>query len=83
MQKKVVDKLVKEFSENIDENKLIYNRTYYENVCNSCTIYVVLLVIFFIISRDISCVFVYFYWYLKKDNANITNINANTETIIN
>ena len=77
MQKKVVDKLVKEFSENIDENKLIYNRTYYENVCNSCTIYV------FIISRDISCVFVYFYWYLKKDNASITNINANTETVIN
>ena len=85
MQKKVVDKLVKEFSENIDENKLIYNRTLndYENVCNSCTIYVVLLVIFFIISRGMSCVFVYFYWYLKKDNANITNINANTETVIN
>ena len=23
-----------------------------------------------------------FYWYLKKDNANITNINADTDTVI-
>ena len=41
----------------------------------------VLLVIYFIINIRISCVFVYFYWYLKRDNANITNIDANTETV--
>ena len=35
MQKKLVDKLVEECSENIDGNEMIHND--YENVCNSCT----------------------------------------------
>ena len=71
--KRLIDKLVKECSENIDGNKLIYNRTLnnYGNVCNFCKVCIVLLVIFFIISLCINCAFVYFYWYLKKDNANI------------
>ena len=82
--KRLVDKLVEECSENIDENKLIYNKTLndFGNRCNSCTIYIALLVIFFIISIGISCTFVYFYWYLKKDNTRITNINVNIETVI-
>ena len=49
----------------------------YGNVCNSCTIYIVLLVIVVLLLA-----FVYFYWYLKKDNANTANINANSETLI-
>ena len=43
---KLVDKLVKECSENIDGNKMIHNQTLdviplndYKKVCNSCTIY--------------------------------------------
>ena len=54
----------------------------YEKVCNSCTICIVLSAIFFIISISISSVFIYFHWYLKKDNTIITNINANTETVV-
>ena len=78
---RLIDKLVEECSENIDGNELIYNATLNDHgkVCSSCTVYMVLLVIFFIISIGISCAFIYFYWYLKKD---ITNINANTETVI-
>ena len=38
----------------------------YKKVCNSCTIYIVLFAIFFIIRICISSVFVYFHWYLKK-----------------
>ena len=34
-------------------------------VCNSCTIYVVLLAIFFIISINISTAFIYFHWYFS------------------
>ena len=81
--KRLVDKLLEECSENIDENKFV-NVTLndYKNVCWSCTIYIVLLVIFFKCLIVISCDFVYFYWYLKKGNANVTNINANTETVI-
>ena len=65
---KLVDKLAEECSENIDGNKMIYNGTVndYRNVCNSCTIYIILLVIFLIISISISSVFIHFHWYLKK-----------------
>ena len=82
--KRLVKKLIEECSENIDGNRLIYNRTLngYGNLCNSCTIYIALLVIFFIISIGISCAFVYFYWYLKKSDTDVININANTEAVI-
>ena len=49
--KRLFDKLVEECSENIDGNKMIYNGTLnviplnnYEKICNSCTVYIVLLV---------------------------------------
>ena len=38
----------------------------YKKICSSCVVYIVLFVVFLITS--IGCVFVYFYWYLKKDN---------------
>ena len=61
--KRLDDKLVEECSENIDENKLTYNRTLnvYRNVCNSCTICTVLSVMLFIISISISSVSIYFH----------------------
>ena len=82
--KKLVDKLVEECSENIRENEIIHNGTLndYENVCNSCRIYIVLFVIAFLIIIDISSAFIYFHWYLKKSSTNITNINPGTETLI-
>ena len=72
-----IDRLVEECSENIDENEMIYNATLndYGKVCNSCTIYRALLVIFFIISISISSAFIYFHWCLKKDNTKYWNIN--------
>ena len=58
--KKLVDRLVEECSENIDGNKMIYDGTLndYGKLCNSCTVYIVLLVISFIISINISSVFI-------------------------
>ena len=64
---------------------MIYNTTLnnYGKVCNSCTIYLVLLVIFFIINTGNSTAFIYFHWYLKRSNANtITNVDTNTGTAI-
>ena len=60
--KKLVDKLVEKCSENIDENEIIYNGTLnnYENVCNSCTIYIVLLAIAFLIIIGISSAYFLF-----------------------
>ena len=94
---KLVDKLVKECSENIDGNKMLHNETLdiiplndYTKVCNSCTIYIVLFAVFFITSICLSSVFIYFHCYLKKDNVqeylqkNNTTIkfNSGTQTTI-
>ena len=66
MQKKIVDELVKECSENIDGNEMIYDTTLNEKVCNSCTIDIVLLVIFFTVNISNSSLFIYCLWYLKR-----------------
>ena len=75
---KCTNNIIEKCNENIDEkklhtNKMIYSSTLndYEKICSSCergscTIYIVFLVIFFIISVSISSVFIYFHWYLKK-----------------
>ena len=78
--KKLVDKLVEECSENIDRNEIIHND--YGNVCSSCIIYIVLIVIAFLIIIGISSGFIYFHRYLKKNNAITTNINPGTKTVI-
>ena len=81
--KKLVDKLVEECTENINKKELHSNEINdYEKICNSCSVYIVLLVIFFILRISISSVFIYFHWYLKKSNTGITNINPSTETVI-
>ena len=69
----LIDELVEEFSENVDGSEMIYNSILnaillndYRKICNSCTVYIILLAIFFIISISISSVFIYFHWYLKR-----------------
>ena len=79
--KKIVDKLVEECSENINGNEMIYNENLNANVCNYCTIYIVLFVIFLIISISISTVFIYFHWFFKKDNIRV-KFNTNNQTTI-
>ena len=62
---------------------MIYNRTLnnYRKVCKSCTICIMLLVIVFLIIIVINSAFIYFHWYLKKDNTIVYNINSNTQTV--
>ena len=78
LQNNLVDKLVEECSGNIDENEMIYNKTLNENVRNSCTIYIVLLVIAFLII--ISSAYFYFHCYLKRSNTNVITINGKYQT---
>ena len=73
--KRITDKLVEECSKNINENEILYNETLdvipfnvCENVCNSCMVYVVLFLVILITSICICSVFIYLYWYLRKDN---------------
>ena len=72
--KRLIDKLAEECSEDINGNEMIYN---YDKVCSSCTIYKMLLVIFFIISICISSAFIHLHWCLKRSNAGV-NIEAGT-----
>ena len=75
--RKIIGSLVEECSKNIDENEMIYNETLngitlndYKKLCDPCTLHIVLFVVFLVTSIVISSVFIYFYWYSKK---NITN----------
>ena len=64
----LVGKLAEECTDVIDEDK-IYNKTLNvtsSNDCASCTLYVVLFVVFLSTSVIISGVFVYLHWYKKK-----------------
>ena len=50
-----------------------------KKMCNSCVIYIVIFAVFFITSICISSVFIYFHWYLRKDNVRI-KFNPGTQT---
>ena len=52
----------------IHPNKMIYNSVlnHYDKIFSSCTVYIVLFVIFFVISISISSVFISFYWDSKR-----------------
>ena len=77
--KRLIDKLVEESSENIDKNGMIYNSTLkdYEKICISCTVYLVLFLIAFLMIIGISSAYFYFHWYLIKD---FTHVKFNTNT---
>ena len=78
--KKLVDKLVSECTENVEEVKLTKITSAEDenkHKCNSCTLYIVLFSIIFIINIGIGSYFLYFDWYLKKD---VTGIKFGTCT---
>ena len=66
--KLLTDKLVEKRSEDISRNVTIYNATLYnyQKVCESCMLYIILLIITFIIIMCIGSIFQYFYWYPTK-----------------
>ena len=66
--KSLIDKLIEKCSENIHEKELHSNEINdYEKICSSCGVYIVLLVLFFMLSISISSIFICFHWYLKKE----------------
>ena len=55
--KRLIDKLVEECSKNIDEKELHSNEINdYEKICSSYSVYILLLVIFFILKISISSI---------------------------
>ena len=78
--KKLVDKLIEECTENIDEIK-ITSKNEHENKCSSCTVYMVLFSIFFIISIGIAVYFVY-YKYMSRKEKNVSKYDYIYQTTI-
>ena len=68
--KKLVDKLVEKFTENIEEVNLAgINSAKYKNKCSYCTLHIVLFSIIFTINIGINTYFVY-YKYINCDKEN-------------
>ena len=73
--KKIIDKLMEECSENIDENKMLYNETLDitsssdNKTSDSYIVYIVLFSVFLIISISMT-IYVYFFLYLKNRSTN-------------
>ena len=69
--KKIVDKLVDECTEIVEEvkpAKIFLAENENGNKYSSCTLYIVLMIIFFTIFTGITTYFVYYNWSLIKNN---------------
>ena len=67
--KKIIDKLVGEFTENVEEvkvAKIALAEDESKQKRSSCTLYIVLFSITFTVNIGIGSYFLYFHWYLKK-----------------
>ena len=78
--KELTDKLVKECSEDINGDEVVYNMTLnnYGKVCNSCAIYMVLLVLFFATTIAISDAFLFSLVIQTIFIGNSKEVNTNT-----
>ena len=74
--KKIIDKLIEEPSENVDENKMLYNDILdiislrdNNKTSDSCIVYIVLFSVFLMINISMA-IYVYFFIYLKNKSTN-------------
>ena len=74
--KKIIDKLMEECSENIDENKMLYNETLdiisssdNNKASDSCIVHIVLFSVFLIINISMA-IHISFFVYLKNKSTN-------------
>ena len=71
----IIDKLIEECSENIDENKMLYNKildivsSSDNKTSDFCIVYIVLFSVLLIINISI-VIYVYFFIYLKNRSTN-------------
>ena len=80
--KKIVDKLIDEFTETIEEVKLAkitLTENENENKYSSCRVYIVLMIVVFIIFIGITIYFVYYNWSLIKNNVSCIKFSTRKE----
>ena len=83
--KKLIDKLVDEYTETIEEMKLAkitLPENESENKYSSCTMYIVLMMLIFTIFTVITTYFVYYIWSLIKNNVSCIKFGFHKETKI-
>ena len=86
--KKLVDKLIDEWTETIEEEKLakITSMELYsaenENKYSSCKVYIVLMIVVITIFTGITIYFVYYNWFMIKNNVSCLKFNTHRETKI-
>ena len=69
--KKLVDKLIDEYTETIEEvklSKITLAENKNENKYSSCRVYIVLMIVIFTFFNGITIYFVYYNWSLNKSN---------------
>ena len=78
MQKKLTDKLINDCTKTIEETKLV-NITFTENEnnykCDSCIVYIVLMIVAFTISTGITVYLIYCNWSLINNNIHCIKFN--------
>ena len=85
MQKKLVNKLIDECTEPTEEVKLAkktFAENENENKYSSCTVYTILMIVLFTIFTGITICFVYYNWFLIKNNVSCIKFNTHKETKI-
>ena len=83
--KKLVDQLVDECTETIEEVKLAkitFAEKERENKYSSCTVYIVLMIVFFTVFTGITIYFVYYNWSFIKNNISCIKFGIRKETKI-
>ena len=81
MQKKIVNKLIKECTENVEEVKITLAEDKNKHKSSSCTLYIVLFLVIFTANVGIGNYFLCFYFYLKKDVIRV-KFGTRTQTTI-
>ena len=83
--KKLVDKLIDECTETIEElksAKTAFAEIENENKYSSCEVYIVLMIVIFTIFTGITIYFVYYNWWLIKNNVSCIKFSTHKETKI-
>ena len=83
--KKLVAPLIEECTETVEEVKIVKmtlpeNKNDYK--CNPCTVHIVLMIAVFIICTGIGSYFVYYMWYLVKNNVSRIKFGTRTQATI-
>ena len=80
--KKLVDKLVDECTKEVKLAKITLAENENSYKCSSCTVYIVLMIVFFTIFTGITIYFVYYNWSLIKNNVSCIKFGIRKETKI-